>query len=277
MPDVITPQEYLAFSEFLTEESGIVLGDNKQYLVASRLRGLMGDMGLKSLGELLQKLRDRNDIRLRQRIIDAMTTHETLWFRDQYAFESLKRIILPELERQKVPTVRIWSAGCASGQEPYSISMTCQEYRAEYPKHPLGNVQITATDISPTILRIAREGIYEEVAMARGLMSDRRDRFFDSIGEKVAIKPEIKQQVVFREFNLKNPFVGLGRFHVVFCRNVMIYFSDELKTIILSRIASVMEPNGYLFLGGSETISRYSDKFESIHAYGGMAFRLKSP
>lgn len=276
MSETISPQDYHAFREFLAEESGIVLGDNKQYLVSSRLRSLLTELGLPSVGELLGLLRSGRDMRLRQRIIDAMTTHETLWFRDQYPFEALKRMILPELARRKLPTIRIWSAACASGQEPYSIGMICEEYRREYPKHQLGNVQILATDISPTILKFAREGVYESIALGRGLTADRRERFFDTVGDRAAVKPEIKQQVSFRELNLMHPFGALGRFHVIFCRNVMIYFSDELKADILNRLAGVLEPDGYLFLGGSEAISRYSDKFEAARAHGGMIFRPKS-
>lgn len=276
MAEIITPQEYHDFRNFLVEESGIVLGENKQYLVSSRLCSLLTELNLKSVQELLDLLHNGKDSRLWQRVIDSMTTHETSWFRDQYPFESLKRMILPELARHKLPAIRIWSAACASGQEPYSISMVCQEYRREYPRHPLGNVQILATDISPTILKTAKEGVYESFALGRGLTSDRRERFFDAVGDKAALKSEIKQQVTFRELNLMKPFSGLGRFHVIFCRNVMIYFSDELKADILNRIASVLEPNGYLFLGGSEAISRYSDKFEIARAFGGMVFRLKS-
>lgn len=272
----ITLQEYREFRDFLAKESGIVLGENKQYLVISRLGGLLAELHLKSVRELLDLMYSRKDARLRQRVIDSMTTHETLWFRDQYPFESLKRMILPELVRRKLPSIRIWSAACASGQEPYSISMICEEYRREYPRHPLGNVQIIATDISPTILKAAREGVYESLALGRGLTADRRERFFDAVGDKAVVKPEIKQQVLFREINLMKPFTGLGRFHVIFYRNVMIYFSDELKVDILNRIAGVLEPDGYLFLGGSEAISRYSDKFEVARAFGGMVFRLKS-
>lgn len=272
----LTLQEYREFRDFLAKESGIVLGDNKQYLVSSRLRGLLADLHLKSVRELLDLLYNSRDARLRQRIIDSMTTHETLWFRDQYPFESLKRMILPELARRKLSDVRIWSAACASGQEPYSISMICEEYRREYPRHPLGNVQIIATDISQTILKTAREGVYESLALGRGLTADRRERFFDPIGDKAVVKFEVKQSVIFRELNLMKPYAGLGRFHVIFCRNVMIYFSDELKTDILNRIAAVLEPDGYLFLGGSEAISRYSDKFEVVRSLGGMVFRPKS-
>lgn len=272
----LTSLEYRDFRDFLAKESGIVLGENKQYLVSSRLRGLLAELHLNSVRELLELLHSGRDTRLRQRIIDSMTTHETLWFRDQYPFESLKRMILPELARRKLPDIRIWSAACASGQEPYSISMICDEYRREYPRHPLGNVKIIATDISPTILKTAREGVYESLALGRGLTPDRRERFFDAIGDKAVVKPEIKQHVIFQELNLMKSYTGLGRFHVIFCRNVMIYFSDELKIDILNRLAGVLEPDGYLFLGGSEAISRYSDKFEVVRSLGGMVFRPKS-
>ncbi|MEK7322159.1 MAG: protein-glutamate O-methyltransferase CheR [Pseudomonadota bacterium] len=272
----INPQEYAAFRDFLEHVSGIVLGENKQYLVNSRLRSLLGELGIKSVGELLGMMDRSSGVQLRQRVIDAMTTHETLWFRDQYPFEALKRMILPELTKADLPTLRIWSAACASGQEPYSISMICEEFRLEYPRRPLGTVQILATDISPTILQLAREGVYDSIALGRGLTQDRRERFFITENDKAKIKPAMMRQVTFRELNLMQPFKSLGKFHVIFCRNVMIYFSDQLKVDILGRIAEVLEPNGYLFLGGSESITRYCDRFEVSRAHGGMVFRLKS-
>jgi chemotaxis protein methyltransferase CheR len=219
----------------------------------------------------------KNDIKagLRQQLIDAMTTHETLWFRDQYPYEALKRMILPELARAKLPNVRIWSAACSSGQEPYSISMIIEEYRREYPKHPLTNVQIVATDISPTILKAAKEGSYEDIALARGLTSDRRAKFFDEFDGLAKVKDFVRKQVSFLELNLISPLTHMGKFHVIFCRNVLIYFSDKNKINILDRMANVLEPGGFLFLGGSESISRYTTKFEVARYYGGMVFRLK--
>lgn len=272
----LTHQEYCAFRDFLEQACGIVLGENKQYLVNSRLRFLLGELGIKSVGELLVMVDRPSSAQLRQRIIDAMTTHETLWFRDQYPFEALKRMILPGLVRSNIATLRIWSAACASGQEPYSISMICEEYRREYPSRALGAVQILATDISPTILQMAREGVYDNIALTRGLTQDRRERFFTEENDKAKIKPEVMRQVIFRELNLMQSFKSLGKFHVIFCRNVMIYFSDQLKADILNRMADVLEPNGYLFLGGSESITRYCDRFEVSRAHGGMVFRLKS-
>lgn len=273
-PEVST-EEYSRLSEFLSSACGIELGDNKQYLVSSRLKTLLAEHGLKSIAELLLSVRNDGKSGLRQQIIDAMTTHETLWFRDQYPYEALKRMILPELARLGTSNIRIWSAACSSGQEPYSIGMILEEYRREYPKDPLSNVQIVATDISMTTLKSAKEGIYEDIALARGLASDRRAKFFDEQGDKAVIKELVRKQVTFQELNLMSPFSTLGKFHVIFCRNVLIYFSDKNKCDILDRMANVLEPGGYLFMGGSESINRYSNKYEVARCYGGMVFRVK--
>ncbi|MEJ2553806.1 MAG: protein-glutamate O-methyltransferase CheR [Gammaproteobacteria bacterium] len=271
----VSPEEYAQLSEYLSTACGIELGTNKQYLVNSRLKALLARSGCTSIANLLSSIRDDGKAALGRQLIDAMTTHETLWFRDQYPFEALKRMILPELARVNLPNVRMWSAACSSGQEPYSISMIVEEYRREYPKHPLSVVQIVATDISPTILKFAKEGIYEDNALARGLTSDRRARFFDEQQGRAQVKDFVRQQVVFQELNLISPLSIIGKFHVVFCRNVLIYFSDKNKSSILERIANIIEPGGYLFLGGSESISRYTTKFEVARYYGGMVFRLK--
>jgi len=271
----VTPEEYTRLSEYLSTSCGIELGDNKQYLVNSRLKAMLAKNGFKSITDLLSSVGSQGNLGLQQQIIDAMTTHETLWFRDQYPYESLKRMILPELARVHLPNIRIWSAACSSGQEPYSISMIVEEYRREYPKHPLPSVNIVATDISPTILRAAKEGVYEDIALARGLTSDRRARFFDEQMGKAQVKEFVRKQVTFQQLNLISSTQTIGKFHVVFCRNVLIYFSDKNKTVILERMANIIEPGGYLFLGGSESISRYTTKFEVARYYGGMVFRLK--
>ena len=271
----VSPEEYVRLSEYLSTSCGIELGDNKQYLVNSRLKTMLARNGFKSITDLLTSVKTQASPVLQQQLIDAMTTHETLWFRDQYPYESLKRMILPELARANLPNIRIWSAACSSGQEPYSISMIVEEYRREYPKHPLSGVQIIATDISPTILRAAKEGVYEDIALARGLTSDRRARFFDEQVGKAQIKEFVRKQVTFQQLNLILSAPSIGKFHVVFCRNVLIYFSDKNKTNILERMANIIEPGGYLFLGGSESITRYTTKFEVARYYGGMVFRLK--
>lgn len=272
----LTSKEYQDFREFLESASGIALGDNKQYLVNSRLSFLVAEMGLGSIGELIERVKHDMNPGLRERIIDAMTTNETLWFRDNFPFEILKSHILPELSGPRVRPVRIWSAACSSGQEPYSMSMIIQEYLQTKPGSLPRDVQITATDISPSVLKDAREGIYDAMAVARGLSDERKKRFFDTKSKVWQVKPEIRKRIIFSEMNLmKKDYLGLGKFDVIFCRNVLIYFSAELKQQILARFAQVLEPGGYLCLGASESVSGYVDFFETVRYQGGLVYRLK--
>lgn len=279
----ITSKEYQEFREFLEAASGIALGDNKQYLVNSRLGGLVAEMGLGSIGELIERVKRDMKPDLRERIVDAMTTNETLWFRDDFPFEILKSHILPELSGPRTRPVHIWSAACSSGQEPYSMSMIIQEYMHAKPGSLSRDAQITATDISPSVLKDAREGRYDAMAVARGLSDERKKRFFDVQGKARddqaktwQVKSEIRKRITFSEMNLmKKDYHALGKFDVIFCRNVLIYFSAELKREILTRFAQVLEPGGYLCLGASESVSGYVDFFETVRYQGGLVYRLK--
>ena len=272
----ITHQEYQEFCLFLEEVSGISLGDNKQYLIKSRLHSLMTEMGLSSLSELIVCIKRDLKSGLRERIVDAMTTNETLWFRDIFPFEILRSHILPDFSGQRSRPVRIWSAACSSGQEPYSMSMIIQEYLQTKPAALPRDVQITATDISPAILKDAREGVYDALSLARGLSEERKKRFFDIKGEAWQVKPEIRKRITFSEMNLmKKDYLSMGKFDVIFCRNVLIYFTSELKKEILIRFSQVLEPGGYLCLGASESVTGYVDCFESLRYQGGLVYRLK--
>ncbi|HKJ76692.1 MAG TPA: protein-glutamate O-methyltransferase CheR [Gammaproteobacteria bacterium] len=272
----ISTEEYEAFRRFLEDACGIMLGDNKQYLVTSRLNRLMREFEIAGFGELMQRLKREPHSQLRERIVDAMTTNETLWFRDSYPFEVLRNAILPEFSEKRLSQFKIWSAACSSGQEAYSISMTIQEYLASKPGSLPANVQIVGTDISPTMLRQAKEGVYDRMAVERGLSEDRKRRFFTQRQDgQWEVRPEIKKPVSFRELNLMANFSSLGRFDIIFCRNVLIYFSTDLKRDILARIAKTMNPRGYLFLGGSESPSSYSDAFEMVRTPHGVVYRLK--
>lgn len=272
---VIAPQDYAAFSRFLEQACGIVLGDNKHYLVVSRLRRLLQEFSFATLGEMLKALEAERRPQLRERIIDAMTTNETMWFRDRYPFEILKTHILPELARAGGGPLRIWSAACSSGQEAYSISMTVSEFMAERPGVLTRPVEIVATDISPSVLRLGREACYEGMSVNRGLSPARRDRFFRPAGDRWEVRPEIRQRVRFTELNLLQSYALLGRFDVVFCRNVLIYFSAELKRDILARTAQTLGAGGILFLGGSESPSSYSDAYQMQRYPEGVAYRRK--
>ncbi|WP_455203190.1 CheR family methyltransferase [Kaarinaea lacus] len=271
----ITSDEYQAFRGFLEQACGIVLGDNKQYLVTSRLTGIMAEFDITSFSKLMEKL--LKDKMLKQRIMDAMTTNETSWFRDEYPYDILKEKILPEAATRKVNNFKLWSAACSSGQEPYSISMIVSEYLSSKPGSlPNGSVQIVGTDISSSILQKARSGQYEGMSVVRGLSAERKQRFFKENGQCWEIRDEVKKRVSFREMNLMQNYALLGKFDVIFCRNVLIYFSPDLKKDIIKRMASALNPNGYLILGGSESISGYSEDFNLVRWKNGVVYTLKT-
>lgn len=274
--DTIAGDDYEKFRVFLQKTCGIVLGDNKQYLVVSRLKKIQFETGVASLGQLLERLlRDQSGV-LRGKVVDAMTTNETYWFRDVQPFEMLHESIVPELVKAKRKKLRIWSAACSSGQEPYSISMIMLEhFGARSARMPI-EYEILATDVSPTMLKICTAGAYDEMSLSRGLSDERRKKFFDQEGKLWRVKPEVRAHIKFQELNLMNNFSTLGRFDVIFCRNVLIYFDSDLKVDILNRMSALLNPGGYLFLGGSESVANYSSAYDTIRFSNGLAFRIKS-
>jgi chemotaxis protein methyltransferase CheR len=274
-PVAIKPTEYQAFQIFLQEACGILLGAGKEYLVASRLNGLMNEHGLAHLGALLKQLNNPAKRGLRAQVIDAMTTNETFWFRDVGHFNLLKQKILPELNRRPGGSVRIWSAACSSGQEPYNLSMTVEEYLASSGAGHRRPVEILATDISTKMLEQARTGVYCGIATDRGLTPEQSRRFFTPKLDCLEVRPEIRRRVIFRELNLTSGYEILGRFDVIFCRNVLIYFSNDLKRDIVTRMARALNPGGYLFLGSTESLNQLSDRFEMQVSGGGISYRLK--
>ena len=275
-PITISPEDYDEFRAFLEAVSGIVLGENKHYLVTSRLTRLMTELSIPSFHDMMSKM--KADGKLRHRIMDAMTTNETSWFRDVYPFDVLKELILPEFAKQKLQQIKIWSAACSTGQEPYSISMVVSEYQQTRPGSlPSNAIQVIGTDISPSVLTQARDGIYEGMAVGRGLTEERKQRFFRAIDSNhMQISEDVRKRVSFREMNLMQSYAGLGKFDIIFCRNVLIYFSPELKKDIMQRMAYSLRPGGYLILGGSESISGYSDEFEMIKWRNGVIYKIKS-
>lgn len=271
----ITPADYDRFKRFLENACGILLGDGKQYLVSSRLNKLLREEGLDGMTQLLGCLERDQPRHLRDAVIDAMTTNETSWFRDGTPFEILSGVVLPELEGRAGTVPRIWSAACSSGQEPYTISITVGEYLQKRPGSRLGATQIVATDISASVLAQARRGTYESVALGRGLSETRRRQWFTQDGDSWQVNEAVRRRVSFREQNLLHGFSALGRFDIIFCRNVLIYFAAERKRDILQRMALSLNPQGYLFLGASETISGYSDAFELVRSPSGNVYRKR--
>ena len=271
----ISSRDYDSFRAFLEDACGIVLGDNKHYLVASRLNRLLKELEADSVGDLIGRMKSMPRSGIRERIIDAMTTNETFWFRDNHPYDLLKELVLPEITKKKPTQIRIWSAASSSGQEAYSISMIIQEYSKTRPGSLPKKLDIIGTDISPTMLSLARAAKYDALALSRGLSPERKQRFFNSVDDCWEIKQEIRSRVRFSELNLMNSYTSLGKFDVVFCRNVLIYFSADLKRDILRRISQTLVPGGYLFLGSTETLASYSDDFDTVRHNGGTAYKLK--
>ncbi len=276
MKSDITPQEYDAFKKFLQDACGILLGENKQYLVKSRLRRILEDNQMTSLGALLEHLKRPGRSPLREVVVDAMTTNETLWFRDNHPFRILSDKLLPELaERSQSQPIRFWSAACSTGQEPYSIAMAVDEYRRLKPGKLKADVKITATDISKSVLDVARRGEYEMLAIGRGLSPERQKTFFtQSTNAGWQIRPQLKTMVEFKELNLLERYT-LGKFDVVFCRNVLIYFSGDLKKDILTRMHATLNPGGYLILGASESLNGLPHLYEMVQCHPGIIYRKK--
>lgn len=268
-------EEFSAFQEFLEKACGIVLGKNKHYLVVSRLSRLLKKYGISSLTELIDRADKKRDRVLREHIVEAMTTNETFWFRDVHPYNELKSRVFPDLAKRGIAQLKIWSAACSYGQEPYSISMVLDEYLLTKPSVVLSNTKILATDISPTVLKDARDGRYDPLALSRGLSDDRKQKFFLDEGMHSRIKPAIAKRVQFQQTNLLQSYNLLGRFDVIFCRNVLIYFSAESKSDILNRMAACLNPEGYLFLGASESITQYSDAYNMIRSGDGILYQLK--
>ncbi|MCU7804331.1 MAG: methyltransferase domain-containing protein [Candidatus Thiodiazotropha sp. (ex Lucinoma annulata)] len=270
----ITPAEYESFKLFLQQACGILLGNGKEYLVSSRLSNIMKDVQVDSLGALLKLIQSPAQSRLKVQVIDAMTTNETFWFRDIGHYILLKETILPDLNQQRGGSIRIWSAACSSGQEPYNISMIADEYQGL--KASARPVQISATDISSKVLDEARAGVYCGLAVERGLTHEQQKKFFTPKERCLEVKPEIKRRVSFRSLNLTSSYQAMGKFDVIFCRNVLIYFSNELKKDIVDRMANILNPGGYLFLGSTESINQLTNRFEMKVGHGGISYRLKS-
>jgi chemotaxis protein methyltransferase CheR len=267
--------EYDQFRLFLEQQCGIVLGENKQYLVKSRLAPLMKRFNVESLSQLVNKTLGLHERQLRAAVVDAMTTNETLWFRDQYPFELLKTKLFPEFKGLNRP-LKIWSAASSSGQEPYSIAMTVAEFQSSSPGVLRMGAQIMATDISNTMLDMCKHGEYDALALARGLSAERRKKFFkDSNNGMAQIIEPIKKQVNFRHLNLLDSYALMGKFDIIFCRNVLIYFAPEVKAKIIEKFAQALNPKGYLMLGASESMSGLSNEFDMVRCNPGIMYQKK--
>lgn len=274
----ITPAEFDAIRKFVHEHSGILINEGKEYLVENRLTVLLVQNGCENFLQLSQKLQSDTGP-LRTKVIDAMTTNETLWFRDDSFFSALSDHIIPLImdKARGQSMVRIWSAACSTGQEPYSVAMLLEERRRMLgPSAPaLNRFSILATDISPSALFIASAGRYSQLAISRGMKNDFLDKYFKKNGLAYELDPTIRNLVKFQQFNLKNVFAPFGTFDFIMCRNVLIYFSDELKKQIYGKLHDSLAKDGLLAIGASESPRGYTDAFEQVMLGGAAVFRPK--
>ena len=260
----------------LMQRSGAMITPEKGYLIESRLTPIAKRLGHDGIVAMVSSLMLRPDETVLEEIVDAMTTNETLFFRDGWPFEKLKDTIIPDLVERNagMKRIRIWSAACSSGQEPYSIAMTLSDMR---PLLAGWHTGIVGTDICSHILDRARAATYSDFEVRRGLSDEMRERHFVADGPGWKVKPELRHGVEIRKFNLlSDPMsAGLFGFDVVFCRNVLIYFDEPTRTRVLSSIARAMRPGGYLVMGGAETVVGFSDAFRLIPGQRGL-FQLSN-
>ena len=268
----LSASEYAAFQGFLEQSCGIVLGAGKEYLVTSRLNNLIKENGYDSYQSLITALQGPSHLPIKTKVVDAMTTNETFWFRDIAHFKILSQEIYPKFSNKRM---RLWSAACSTGQEPYSISMNIADFKAANLMDRF-EADIVATDISPTVLQEARQGFYCGLSASRGVDPVSVQKYFDAEGNCIQVKPEVKRRISFRELNLTQSYGTLGKFDVIFCRNVLIYFSAEMKFDIIQRLAQSLNPEGYLFLGSTEAPPGLKDFFDMRSMAGGIVYQKKS-
>jgi len=267
----VKPQDFEYLQNLLKNRSGLVLSTDKVYLVESRLMPVARSRGLNGLDELIQAVRIGNDERLTVEVTDAMTTNESFFFRDMQPFESFRETVLPKIVESRRASgrnvIRIWSAACSSGQEPYTLAMILKEEEAKLRGM---RFEIIATDLSTEIIDKAKAGIYTQFEVQRGLPIQYLLKYFSQTGDQWQIDKSIRDMVVIKQFNLLKPFNVLGLFDIVYCRNVLIYFDQPTKSDILGRISKLMPEDGVLYLGGAESVLGISDAFKPIPGLRGI-------
>jgi chemotaxis protein methyltransferase CheR len=273
----ITQKEFDLFRQFIQEKCGIALDNSKGYLLENRLARLLKESLCNNFSELYYKLKNSKSETMLNKMIEAITTKETLWFRDHYPFKAMQEVIFPAInQKSQTSDIHIWSSGCSTGQETYSIAITAQEFRKKitHGQNFINRLSILGTDISSRSIEHALIGEYDELAIQRGLPETRLKEYFYKNGNNWQINDSIKKMTIFEYLNLLDLPKRFGPFDVIFIRNVMIYFSEDLKKRIFKRITSILKKNGYLFLGTGETVQGYSDQFATLKYEGGIYFQL---
>lgn len=261
----ISPDELKVVSQYIHEISGIYLDQSKSYLFETRLSSIAESHGCTSYRELQQKAKQDPTKKIERAIVDAITTNETLFFRDKGPFELLQHKILPEMIDARTPksgmmktNIRIWSAAASTGQELYSIAIVIKELLRDLSRY---NISLLGTDISDAAIAQASYGKYNKFEIERGLERAVLQKYFALFGDSWKIKDEIRSMVNFRKFNLMQPFTSLGKFDIIFCRNVAIYFTLQDRTKLFNKIADVLADDGFLVIGSTESLTGVCSRF----------------
>jgi len=259
--------EYL--KQFLKAKSGLVLTNEKQYLVESRLLPVARRHGHAGLAELIQAMQKPGAMQLCSDVVEAMTTNESFFFRDSTPFQHFREVMLPAMLKARADrrAIRIWCAAASTGQEPYSLAICLKEAAAKLAGY---RVEIIGTDLSNEVLEKARNGIYSQFEVQRGLPIQMLLKYFTQKGDLWQINPELRSMVQWRKLNLLESFSTLGSFDIVYCRNVLIYFDQPTKVDVLQRIAKQMPADGYLVLGAAETVVGLTDAFRPVPELRGL-------
>ena len=265
-------EDFELLSGLLKRRSGLVISKDKLYLLESRLVPLARERGMNGLDDLVSALRRAPEEQLLADVTEAMTTNESSFFRDINPFDNFRDAVLPELFQSRAGTrsIRIWSAACSTGQEPYSLAMLLRETAA---KIAGWRVEIFATDLSTEVMEKAKVGLYSQFEVQRGLPIQLLVKYFSQVNEMWQIDPSIRAMAKFQPHNLLDTHSPPGAFDVVFCRNVLIYFDQQTKGAVLQKISRAMPSDGFLFLGGAETVLGISDAFKPMEGRRGM-YRL---
>jgi chemotaxis protein methyltransferase CheR len=256
------------------QRSAIVLDPGKEALVESRLSLLARREGIDSLDELLQRLHQDSTGKLHTQVVEAMTTNETLFFRDIHPYDMLKNVILPDLLKKREGEKRLtfWSAGCSSGQEPYSLAILLKEHFSQYAGW---NIRILACDLSTEMLARAREGRFSQFEVNRGLPAQLLVKYFHQKGIDWQVREDIRRMVEFSTANLAGDWPSMPPVDVIFMRNVLIYFDVETKRKILTKARRILRSDGYLFLGTAETTLNLDDNFDRIQSEKAWCYKPK--
>ncbi|GAK33142.1 chemotaxis protein CheR [Iodidimonas nitroreducens] len=263
------PQDFDFLSSLLKRRSGLTLNPDKVYLLESRLTPLARRSGMDSLDALIAELRRSGSETLLRDVTEAMTTNESFFFRDRTPFDLFRDQVLPMLYQRRSTTkkIRIWCAACSTGQEPYSLAFELKKQEAKWRDW---SIEIVGTDISRPVLQKARDGVYSQFEVQRGLPIQLLMKHFTQEGDIWRLSEDIRKMVTFREFNLLDNFAALGKFDVIYCRNVLIYFDQPTKSNVLDRMRGLLPTDGTLFLGAAETVLGITDRFRPVRGQRGM-------